>query len=297
MDSLSLVRSFVAVVERGSFTKAAAHLGRSKGRVSAQIKELEAEVGLPLFTRTTREVAMTDAGRRFFEHSMQLLHAADAAVSAARAEQEEALVGELRITTTVEYAQHRLMAALAEFSALHPRLQTELVLSSRVARLVAERIDLALRLGPRLQDSGHRSLRLARYRLVAVASPRYLTGRGRPQTPSDLRHLDWITHTGLDRPLHWSADGDRRKTTPVKLPSRLKADSAAALLSFVLADGGAAILPDWMVAEARAAGRVVELLPSHRLPEHSVFAVYPATEKVPGKVRVFLEFLRAFIAR
>jgi len=297
MDSLSLVRSFVAVVERGSFTRAAAHLGLSKGRVSAQIKQLEAEVGLPLFTRTTREVAITEAGRRFFEHSLQLLHAADAALSAARAEQQEALVGELRVTTTIEYAEHMLMGALAEFSPLHPRLRTELVLSSRVSRLVAERIDLALRLGPRLQDSSHRSLRLARYRLVAVASPRYLTGRGRPQAPSELRRLDWITHTGLDRPLHWSADGDRRRAIPVKLPSRVKADSAAALLSFVLADGGAAILPEWMVAEARAAGRVVELLPSHRLPEHSVFAVYPATENVPAKVRVFLEFFRAFIAR
>ena len=80
MDNLSLVRSFVAVVERDSFTRAAAHLGLSKGRVSAQIKELEAELGIALFTRTTREVVVTDAGRRFFEHGMHLLQMADAAV-------------------------------------------------------------------------------------------------------------------------------------------------------------------------------------------------------------------------
>jgi len=296
MDNLSLVRSFVAVVERDSFTRAAAHLGLSKGRVSAQIKELEAELGIALFTRTTREVVVTDAGRRFFEHGMHLLQMADAAVSTARIE-HESLVGELRVTTTVEYAEHMLVAALAEFSALHPRLHVELVLSSRVARLVAEHIDVAIRLGPRLKDSSHRSVRLARFRLVAVASPRYLVGRRRPHIPSDLRHLDWMTHTGLDGPYHFSADGDGRKTHAVKLPSRLKADSAAALLSFVLADRGAAIVPEWMVTEARAAGRIVEVLPSHRLPEHSVFAVYPETKHVPAKVRQFVDFLRAFIAR
>src|SRR5262244_1276399 len=112
MDNLSLVRSFVAVVERDSFTRAAAHLGLSKGRVSAQIKELEAELGIALFTRTTREVVVTDAGRRFFEHGMHLLQMADAAVSTARIE-HESLVGELRVTTTVEYAEHMLVAALA----------------------------------------------------------------------------------------------------------------------------------------------------------------------------------------
>ena len=296
MDNLSLVRSFVAVVERESFTRAAAHLGLSKGRVSAQIKELEDELGLALFTRTTREVVMTDAGRRFFEHSVQLLQLADAALSTARVD-HQSLVGELRVTTTVEYAQHLLVAAAAEFSALHPRLHLELVLSARIARLVSEHIDVAIRLGPRLQDSGHRAVRLARYRLIAVASPRYLAGRVRPEAPSDLRKLDWMTHTGLERPYQWSADGDRRKTHPVKLPSRLKADSAAALLSFVLADQGAAILPEWMLREARAAGRVVELLPTYRLAEHSVFAVYPETKPVPVKVSEFVHFLRDFVAR
>jgi DNA-binding transcriptional LysR family regulator len=296
MDNLSLVRSFVAVVERDSFTRAAAHLGLSKGRVSAQIKELEAELGIALFTRTTREVVLTDAGRRFFEHGMQLLQMAEAAVSAARVE-HESLVGELRVTSTVEYAQHLLVAALAEFSALHPRLHVELVLTARMARLVAERIDVGIRLGAQLRDSAYRSVRLARFRLLAVASPRYLAGRERPQVPSELRRLDWMMHIGFESPYAWSANGERKKAQRVKLPCRFKADSAAALLAFVLAARGAAILPEWMVTEARAAGRIVELLPSYRLPEVSAFAVYPATSHVPAKVRLFVEFLRAFIAR
>ena len=296
MDNLSLVRSFVAVVERHSFTRAAAHLGLSKGRVSAQIKELEAELGLALFTRTTREVVLTDAGRRFFEHGMQLLQMADAAVSAARVE-HESLVGELRVTATVEYAQHLLVAALAEFAALHPRLHVELVLTSRMTRLVAEHIDVAIRFGAQLRDSAHRSVRLARFRLLAVASPRYLAGRERPQDPSDLRRLEWMMHIGFEGPYPWSTNGDRKKTQRVKLPCRFKADSASALLAFVLADRGAAILPEWMVTEARAAGRIVELLPGYRLPEVGVFAVYAATRHVPAKVRQFVEFLRTFMGR
>lgn len=290
MDNLALVRSFVAVVERNSFTRAAAHLGLSKGRVSAQIRELEAELGVALFTRTTRAVVVTDAGRRFFEQGVQLLQMADAAVRAARTE-HDSLEGTLRVTAAVEYAEHILASAVAAFSALHPRLHIELILSSRVAHLVAEHIDVAIRISDKLKDSGDRSVRLARFRLVAVASPRYLAGRRRPQSPAELHQLDWIVHTGFES-LAWSTGSGSRKVTSVKLPGRLKVDSVAAQLALVLDDRGAAVLPEWTVTGARAAGHVVELLPDYRLPDHSVFAVHPDLKPVPAKVRMFVDFLK-----
>jgi DNA-binding transcriptional LysR family regulator len=295
MESLGALRCFVAVVERGSFTRAAVDLGLSKAMVSAHVKRLESELGVALFARTTRQVVPTDAGRRFYKNTVRLLQLAETAVSEAKLE-HGSLHGLLRITTTTEYGTQLLVPALAEFSVLHPQLKIELSLSARPAALVSERFDVAIRMG-RLRDSSHRRAQLARFRAVAVVSPRYLAGRRRPRKPDELRELDWIVHTGFERAQVWTAPGERADGRAVKLAGRLKADSAAAILAFVLADRGAAILPDWLIGEARASGKVIELLPTYQLPEQGVYAVYPDAEHVPVKVRRFIDFVRDYVAR
>ena len=295
MDNLGQLRCFVAVVDRGSFTRAAEQLGLSKAMVSMHVKQLEAELGVALLARTTRHVTPTDAGRRFHENCVRVLRLAEAAISDARFD-HTSLNGLLRVTTTAEYGTHLLVLALAEFAGMHPRLQIELSVSARLATLVAERFDVAIRMG-KLRDSSDRQATLGHFRVLAVAAPAYIAGRPRPRKPEDLVELDWITHTGFDAPHVWTSSGKRGTRHTVRVTGRIKADSAAVLLAFVLAGRGVAILPEWLIAEARAAGQLVELLPEFRLPDEGVFAVYPDTDYVPAKVRQFVDFVRGYVAR
>jgi DNA-binding transcriptional LysR family regulator len=295
MVNLHRLEVFAAVVERGSFTRAAEQLGLTKAMVSMHMKQLEAEVGAALLTRTTRRVAPTDAGRRFHERALHILRSVEAAVGEAR-EERDVLSGTLRVTTTLEYGTHLLVPALAEFARINPKLKIALSVSSRVADLVGERFDVAVRMG-QLRDSSHLRTQLGRFRVIVVASPAYLEGKPRPRTPSDLRDLDWVLHTGLTQPRTWISRGPRPLRYTLKPSGSIEADSAAAMLGFVLAGRGLAILPEWLIAESRAAGRLVELAPDFQLPEQGIYAVYPRAATVPAKVRRFVDFVRGYVAR
>ncbi|TFW11612.1 LysR family transcriptional regulator [Massilia arenosa] len=289
MFNLNRFQYYAAIVDCGSLTRAAEQLAVTKAMLSFQLKQLEAELGVALLTRTTRKLVPTEAGLRFYHDCQSVLQQAQAAVDGARS-RHSTLSGRLRVTSTAEYGDHVVVPALADFARLHPELEVSFFAASAPADLVAERFDLAIRLGT-LADSSYRATQLGRFEPVAVAAPSYLGGT-LPATPEQLAQLDGIFHERFLGPLAWT----ERTTGTVHLVEqrrgRMLADHARGMLAFVRAGGGVAVLPEWLVADALARGELVRLLPGYTLPPQGIHAVYPDTRHVPAKVALFIAWMK-----
>src|SRR5581483_8907297 len=281
---------FVAVVEGGGFTAAAARLGSTKAMVSAQVRQLEAGLGLTLFTRTTRRVTLTEDGRRLYQDSAPLLRELEAVVDRAGAG-GGALSGTLRITVPASYLPGRLAPRLARFAELHPRLQLDLISTDQVLDLVGEGIDLAIRGSIVLRDSTLRAVRLEHSEQWVTAAPAFLARNQLPRRPEDLAGLRWVALSLLRAPLTWafSRGGARRV---VRMPAVARCNSPSAVLELVREGLGVSVLLDYMLREDVAQGRLVRLLPDWTLPGVGVHAMYPASRHVPAKVRALIDFLR-----
>jgi len=295
MLNLQRLAIFVAVVDAGSFTAAAVALGHTKAAVSFNVKQLESELGVSLLVRSTRRLALTDAGERFYQRCLRLLQDAENVLDDVRRD-HHGLSGVLRITTTPEYGAQVVVPALAAFSRLHPRLRIQHVSSSYHADLISERFDVAIRLG-QLADSSHHAARLDSFAILPVASPEYLT-RHPVGSLAQLAQAQWIAHSRLSSPLSWQVITPERQAVLFKVEdtATLMGDSASALLAFALHGAGVALLPEWLVRPAIAEGKLCPLLADHQFPAQSIYALYPNTRHVPEKVRAFIDFLRARIA-
>jgi DNA-binding transcriptional LysR family regulator len=291
--NLNRLAVFAALVRAGSFTAAAEQLGLTKAMVSQHLARLERELGVALMVRSTRRMALTEAGAAFHADCERILAETDAAI--ARAGENRAVPrGLLRITAPVNYGGTVIAPALAGFLRRYPEVRAELALDDGIRDLIGDRFDLAIRGGP-LRDSGLHAVRLAGFRQLLVAAPAYLETRGRPRRPQDLAAHDAILLSVLSTPARWSFTARNGVQTRVQLAPRAQADSAAAVRAMALAGAGVAVLPDFMVQADLAAGRLDHLLPTQRLPEGSFHAVYAGLH-APAKVRAFIDHLRAGIA-
>lgn len=292
MLNLQRLEIFVAVVTSGSFTGAAASLGLTKAVVSFNVKQLETETGVALLTRSTRRLALTDAGERFFQRCQLLLQDAESVLDDVRRD-HGGLSGQLRITTTPEYGARVVVPALAAFAVRHPQLRIQHVASSHHNDLISGRFDLAIRLG-QMADSSHHAAVLGHFGIIPVASPAFLQQQGKIDTVEKLAQANWIAHSRLPLPMSWEIrDGQGKPISfRVTTPPVITADSASALLVFALHGAGVALLPDWLVQPEIDAGHLCVLLPDHRFPPQGVSALYPNTRHVPEKVRQFIDFLR-----
>lgn len=284
MVSLDRFDTFKAVVEAGSLTAAADLLGQTRAVVSFNLKRLEAELGVTLLTRSTRQLALTDAGERFYLRCTRMLEEARLAVEEARSEHAQ-LKGTLRITTTVEYALAVVAPAVEAFRRLHPDLNIHLSTSSTHADLISERFDVAIRLGS-LADSNHRAVQLSTFDVFAVAAPLF----GGVDTLHGLEQLPKLGHGRLTELSVTDPQGGEHHYRPGH--AALVADSAAVLQAFALRGHGVALLPQWLVKDDLEAGRLVRLLPDHRFAPQGIYAMYPDTRHLPLKVRAFIDFLK-----
>lgn len=295
MISLDRLGIFIAIVDAGSLTAAAAVLGQSKAVVSFNLKQLEAELGVSLLTRSTRSLALTDVGRRFYEDCQRVLSEAHGAIETAR-QGHQGLRGTLRLTTTVEYGSRTVIPALIAFAAAHPQLQIQHSSSSSHEDLISGGYDLAIRMGS-LNDSSYRAALIEPYAIWPVASPAYLASLpGRDiATLSDLQRARWLAHSRLAAPLRWDVHTQDGPAAFTAQDAAIHSDSASALLGFALGGCGVALLPQWQVEGEVRAGRLRRLLPDVVFPEQGVYAVYPNTQHIAEKVRAFIDFLRAFV--
>ncbi|MGZ0716677.1 LysR family transcriptional regulator [Pseudomonas palleroniana] len=284
MVSLDRFDTFKAVVEAGSLTAAADLLGQTRAVVSFNLKRLEAELGVTLLTRNTRQLALTDAGERFYQRCTRVLQEAQLAIEDARSVHAQ-LKGTLRITTTVDYALAVVAPAVEAFRRLHPDLHIHLSTSSTHADLISERFDVAIRLG-RLADSNHRAVQLSTYEVLAVAAPAFAGVR----TLDELERLPKLGHGRLTELNVTGPAGDPHSYRIG--PAALVADSAAVLQAFAVRGHGVAVLPQWLVQDDLESGRLVRLLPDHRFAPQGVYAMYPDTRHLPQKVRAFIDFMK-----
>ncbi|MES2349578.1 MAG: LysR family transcriptional regulator [Pseudomonadota bacterium] len=289
------MQAFVAVVEAGSLTHAAQTLGVTKAMISMHLKQLEAELGCALMVRTTRRLALSEVGERFYSDCVQVLGDARRAVESARSGQA-GLTGELRVSSTLEYGVHMVVPALAAFAKLHPGLSVDFSGTTRLANLVGDRFDLAIRLG-QLSDSRYRVKSLGHFDIVLVTTPTYIGQHGLPRTPADLQQLRWVVLSGFGQRVKLSGRDGTIAPFPVPFRSSVQADSALTKLHFILADLGIGVLPEWLVREHLRQGRLVRLLPDYTMAHQGVFAVFPNTQHIPAKVRQFIDFLHGYVAQ
>lgn len=282
MLNLQRTAMFIAVADTGSFTAAAEAMGLTKAVVSFHIRQLEEELGVTLLLRTTRRLTLTEAGKLFHQRSVMLLRDAERLQDDVRAN-HAGLTGELRITTTPEYGSQVVVPLLAEFSQLHPDLRVRHVSSSLHADLIAERFDVAIRLGT-LADSRYHAALMTSFTILPVATPGWLANHP-VDSLEQLAEADWIIHERLTSPLRWQVRGvdGHPVSFEIKKAPRLYADSAQALMAFALAGCGVALLPEWLVRNALDAGELVSLLPAYTFAQQGILPFIPMPGMCPRK--------------
>lgn len=286
--------AFLRVAETGSFTSAGERLGLPKSTVSRRVARLEAKLGVQLVHRTTRSLALTEAGGLFHEQAARALAALEEAAHAARAGRESPR-GHLRLTAPYDVGAGPLAPLIAAFTREHPEVTVELVLTDRTLDLVAEGIDLALRGAAALPDSSLVGRKLASLEFWLVASPAYLKRRGTPRTPAELLDHDLAlmraNHGRAKLPMR-HADGTSEELT---VRATVSANGFGFLRSAALAEGHIAMLPDIYAGPEVRSGRLVRVLPAYTVGTGNMFLVHPAAKVLPAKARAFRDFLLAHI--
>jgi len=292
---LNHVSAFVRVVQDGSFTAAARTLGLPKSSVSRSIAQLEQDLGVRLLHRTTRKLHLTDAGATFHDRVSRALADIDEATSAASDLQRE-LRGSIRLTAPLDLGVWAVASIVARFVRRHPTVNVEVRLSSRIVDLVAEGFDLAVRAGP-VRDESLIARRTGALELGLYASSRYVARRGAPKTLEELQDHDCIvlrTDTGT---MAWALSSTSGVERTIEPRGAISADDISFIKKAVLAGGGIALLPTFVVPREEEAGKLVRMLPDWRLAGSALHVVYPSARYVPQRVVAFRDYLIQELAK
>lgn len=296
MDDLKRMAIFATVVQRGSMTAAAKVLGMSASAVSQHIRQLERDSGVTLLHRSTRQIALTDAGQRFYTQCAVLTTAATRA-RAELAAQHDTPTGELRLSAPVGFAQHAA-PALGAWLARFPDLRLRLLLDDAPIDLIQARVDLALRYGP-LTDSSWVARKLGNTPFWLCAAPQWVAAHGGhlPEHPQQLAHAYWLALAHDDAhaaPLHWTQNSTGL-THDLQVQPQSTSNHQAAVLALCEAGLGIALLAAVDVRPAVEAGRLVRLLPDWDMGHLDLWAVTPQRDAQPAKVRQAIEELQAYL--
>jgi len=292
---LGLLKLFVDVTNQGSFAAVARTRAADPSTVSRAISALEDELGVRLFHRTTRRLSLTEAGQLYLARVEPLVMELDAAQEMAQ-DISAAPAGKLRVTTSATCGQRLITPLLKEFRELYPALLIDLLLSDSYIDLVAERIDVAVRLGPRL-DNGFVGTKLTSVRYLVCASPDYVRQFGALKKPQELSERDCVLFDLPDYRSSWLFRDEAGNDTKVAVHGGVVISNVEAIRQCVLNGMGPALLADWLVKEDMAEGKLVDLFPDHRVTatdfETAVWVLYPSRTYLPQKARVFVDFLKA----
>ena len=292
MDRYQAMATYVRVVETGSFSAAARQLNVGQPAVSKTIAQLETRLQVSLLIRSTHGLSPTEAGQRFFERARAAIQEADEAELAARGA-GTGLSGCLRVSAATTFASLHIVPLLPRFLAENPELEIDVILDDRVIDLVAEGIDLSLRMGA-LADSAAVARKLATGGRSVLATPVYFARSGEPKTPAELAGHEAVVYSQTASVWSFSRDGAE---TSVAVHGRVRVSAAEGLRAAVLADIGLTIASDWMFAHELESGAVRRVLTDWSLPPIDLWAVFPAGRMMSAKARQFAAFIeRAFDA-
>ena len=288
--NLKQITSFLQVVDSGSFTKAAEILGLSRSMVSIDIKHLERSLDASLLIRNTRNIALTEIGKNFYDDFKQIQLQINEAFERSQ-NLATNVAGVLRFSSTNEFGQKYILPLLGKFCQQYPKLQLQYTFNSSLDDLVTKKLDLVIRLG-NLKDSSLKTRKIGEYSIYLVATAEFLANHPVNQI-ADLAHVPWIGHSLLN----WQDTQyvlQNRGGEQYALPSvryQYESNSAEAIHQMALASMGVAICPAWLVEDDLQQKRLIRLLPDFDLPVQNIQLLYSNTRSLPAKTRVFLDFL------
>ncbi|KIA81265.1 LysR family transcriptional regulator [Chromobacterium amazonense] len=292
MDRFSEIRAFVSVAELGSFVAAADRLELSRAMVTKLVAALENRLGARLMHRTTRKLSLTEAGETYLAQAGSLLAELDE-LDARLSHGASEPVGRLRLSAPVSFGMRYLGAIIGGFHKRHPRIEVELNLNDRRVDLVEEGFDLALRVS-NLTDSTLVARRLAQIRDLVAASPDYLARHGTPRHPAELAEHQCLLYALTAQPNIWDYRGPDGSQDKVRVKGALRANNGDVLTDAAVHGMGVVLQPRFLLEKALADGSLVPVLQEYDWHCLDLSVVYPVRRHVPGKVRVFVEYLEEF---
>lgn len=291
MDRLQAMTAFVRVVESGSFSAAARLMHLGQPAISKAVTQLERQLGVQLLLRSAHGLTPTDAGQRYFERVARIVSDTEEADAAAR-DSTASLQGRLRVAVPITFGRLQIVPRLGPFLNQHPRLDIDVELDDRRVDLMAEGIDVAIRVGP-LNDSTMIAKRLGRGRRSVLATPAYLASAQALETPEDL---------GLHQTIGYIRDSAAKYTfrrqeeeIGASLHTRLHLSAAEGIRAAVLANLGLTIAADWMFQPELACGTVVRCLTDWSLPPVDLWVVYPSGRLASAKARAFSDYIARIV--
>ena len=285
---------FVEVVRQGSFAAVARDRDVDPSSVSRTVAKLEKDLGIRLFQRTTRKLSPTEAGIVYFSRIAPLLEDMQQARDLAYAVAGKPK-GVLRVTASVSFGQTCIVPMLSKFCADYPDLTVDLQLTDAIVDLVAERIDLAVRLG-HLTDSTLIARRLMPMLYRVCASPGYLRQQGKPDSPNAIANHNCLLFPLTGFRSRWIFKNQQGQITTVSIQGRTVISNAVALQQCAIADMGIALLPHWLVDSSLAQGVLIDLFPDYQVTatefDTAAWLVYPSRSYIPLKVLAFIDALK-----
>ncbi|WP_242207454.1 MULTISPECIES: LysR family transcriptional regulator [unclassified Pseudomonas] len=295
MDVFQSMRFFVAVAQSGSFTAAAELLDTTTTNVSKAVSALEARLHTRLINRTTRRLALTEAGLRYLQRCERILDDVREADEEAGTAQTLP-VGRLKIHAMSAIGNHYVIDAIARYREIHPTVMFDLTLTNRVPDLLEEGYDMSIVLARELPDSGFVAQRLGITYSILCASPAYLEKRGMPHSPDALAEHQCLRIVNTVMPVeHWAFEGPQGMETITIPVSPFHINTADGMTIAIRKGMGIGIQPIASAVDGLRAGTLVRVLPEYRLEELNLFAIYPSRKFVDAKTRTWVDFLKQSI--
>lgn len=294
MDRLLAMEMFVRVVETGSFSKAALEFHTTQPTVTKQVAATEARLKVRLLNRNTRGVSLTEPGALYYEKCKNIVREAEEAESIVQLRQNQAQ-GLLRIGTSVAFGRRVVVPLTLEYMRRHPQVQLDLSFEDRYVDLIAQGIDVAIRMG-KLADSSLGARYLGTNPWAMVAAPGYLKKHGTPRRAQDLSAHVALIYSSVVGDEFWRMHTPKGDPVTVPVSGRFRSNNLSAVLAAARDGLGIALMPRYVASESLASGKVLEVLGDHKLPEQEIHAVFPSPKLVPGKVSGFVAFLQGRFA-
>jgi DNA-binding transcriptional LysR family regulator len=294
MDRLLAMEMFVRVVETGSFSKAALEFHTTQPTVTKQVAATEARLKVRLLNRNTRGVSLTEPGALYYEKCKNIVREAEEAESIVQLRQNQAQ-GLLRVGTSVAFGRRVVVPLALEYMRRHPQVQLDLSFEDRYVDLIAQGIDVAIRMG-KLADSSLGARYLGTNPWAMVAAPGYLKKHGTPKRAQDLSAHVALIYSSVVGDEFWRMHTPKGDPVTVPVSGRFRSNNLSAVLAAARDGLGIALMPRYVASESLASGKVLEVLGDHKLPEQEIHAVFPSPKLVPGKVSGFVAFLQGRFA-
>lgn len=292
--TLERMQTFVRVAERGNLSAVAREFGVGQSTITRQLRELEEAVGLPLLSRTTRRVTMTDEGARYYADCVQILRLVEQAGDEVRSTRG-APAGTIRVSCTAAFGILHVSRLIFDFQDKYPDIDVDLSLTDERIDLIREGVDIAIRLGP-LTDNSMKLRALGQSQRLLVASPQYLAARGRPVVAQDLSEHEGIRMSNIEGSDTLVLEGSNGERHAVPFDGRLRVDHGLAAREAIIAGRGIAPAHQWLVEDLLTSGRLEAILPGYVLPTIPLNMLIVPQRSGIARVRLLVEFLATQIA-